>query len=98
MTAERAHAYGRVATLLRELGPAKLTDAEQQRIRDAADELIFSRGLVMDGRAQEAVRDVEALGHHLVATDRWSARRATALVDAVRACGPSDAVPVSKAA
>lgn len=98
MTSERAHAYGRVAMLLRELGPAKLTPAEQQRVRDAADELIFSASLVSDVRAQDAVQDIGALGRHLVETGRWSARRAGRLLDAVYACGPSGSVAAPEAA
>jgi hypothetical protein len=90
MTAERAHAYGHVATLLRELGPAKLTPAEQERMRDAADDLIFCSNLVTDECAQDAVRDVGALGHHLVEAGRWSERLAGRLLEAVYGCGPAD--------
>ena len=89
MTTDRANAYSRVATLLRELGPAKLTAAEQQRVREAADDLILASSLASDDRAQDAVRDIGALSRHLVATGRWSARRAGRLLDAVYACGPT---------
>jgi hypothetical protein len=89
MSTDRANAYSRVATLLRELGPAKLTAAEQQRIREAADDLIFAASLASDDRAQDAVRDIGALSRHLVATGRWSSRRAGWLLDAVYACGPA---------
>ena len=92
MTAERAHAYGRVATLLRELGPAKLTSAEQRRIRDAADQLIFCGSLVTDERAQDALRDVGALGRHLVDAGRWSDRLAGRLLGAVYDCGPAESL------
>jgi hypothetical protein len=92
MTAERADAYGRVATLLRELGPAKLTPAEQQRIREAADELIFCGSIVTDERAQDAVRDVRALGRHLVDAGRWSDRLAGRLLAAVYGCGPAESL------
>ena len=92
MTAERSHAYGRVARLLREVGPAKLTPAEQQRIRDAADDLVFCASLVTDERAQDAVRDVGALGRHLVEAGRWSDRLAGRLLDAVYDCGPADSL------
>jgi hypothetical protein len=91
MTAERAHAYGRVATLLRELGPAKLTPAEQ-RIREAADELIFCGSIVTDERAQDAVRDVGTLGRHLVDAGRWSDRLAGRLLAAVYGCGPAESL------
>lgn len=98
MTSERAYAYRLVVAILGELGPAKLTAAEQQRIRDAADTLIFSDSLVTDEAAQEAVRDIGALGRHLVESDRWSARRAARLLGAVHACGPVHALPVHEAA
>jgi hypothetical protein len=42
MTSERTQAYGRVIRTLEDLGPAKLLPAEQDRIRDAADNLIFA--------------------------------------------------------
>ena len=89
MTTDRANAYSRVATILRELGPAKLTPSEQQRIRDSADTLLFAASLLSDERAQDAVRDIGALGRHLVDTGRWSSRRAGHLLDAVWACGPA---------
>ena len=89
MTSDRANAYSRVAMLLRELGPAKLTASEQQRIRKAADDLVFADSLVSDGRAQDAMRDIGALSRHLVDTGRWSSRLAGRLQDAVYACGPA---------
>jgi hypothetical protein len=85
MTAERASAYGHVARLLRNLGPAKLTASEQERVRDAADELIFAADL---NSARDALRDVGLLGRHLETSGRWSALRARRLVRAVSACGP----------
>jgi hypothetical protein len=98
MTSERAHAYRLVVGILRELGPSKLTSSEQQRIRDAADALIFSGSLATDQAAQDAVQDIGALGRHLVESDRWSARRVARLLDAVHACGPVSALPVREAA
>jgi hypothetical protein len=92
MTADRAHAYGLVASFLRELGPVKLTPSERERIREAADELFFAASLAADERAQDAVRDIGALGRHLVDTGRWSERRAGRLLDAVYACGPTVAL------
>jgi hypothetical protein len=78
--------------LLRELGPAKLTPAEQQRIREAADELLFCASLVTDERAQDAVRDVAALGRHLPDAGRWSDRLADRLLVALYGCGPADSL------
>jgi hypothetical protein len=89
MTTDRANAYSRVAKLLRELGPAKLTPSEQQRIREAAGDLIFAASLVSDERAQDALRDIGALSGDLVDTGRWSSRRARRLLEAVYACGPA---------
>ena len=54
MTNERTQAYGRVVQTLDELGPTKLLPAEQARIRDAADTLIFAADL--DEAARRAAR------------------------------------------
>jgi len=45
MTNERTQAYGRVVQTLDEIGATKLLPAEQARIRDAADTLIFASDL-----------------------------------------------------
>ena len=44
MTSERTQAYGRIVKTLEDLGPAKLLASEQERIREAADTLIFASG------------------------------------------------------
>jgi hypothetical protein len=85
MTSDRTQAYGRVVKTLEDLGPAKLQPAEQERIREAADTLIFA---VDPGEAHAALADVEALASHLAASGRWTAERAEALVRDVLACGP----------
>jgi hypothetical protein len=85
MNTERTQAYGRVIKTLEDLGPAKLQPGEQQRIRDAADTLIFAADL---DEARAALEDVDALAEHLVASDRWSDERARQLVDDLLACGP----------
>jgi hypothetical protein len=85
MTSERTRAYGRVVKTLDDIGPAKLQPFEQQRIREAADTLIFA---VDAEEARTAIEDVEALGAHLVASGRWTAERAQQLVDDLTACGP----------
>ena len=89
MNTERTHAYGRVVKTLDELGPTKLQPAEQQRVRDAADTLIFAADL---DEARTAMADVDDLAEHLVASDRWSDERARQLVDDLLACGPVTAV------
>jgi hypothetical protein len=85
MTSERTQAYGRVLRTLEDVGPTKLHESEQQRIRDAADTLIFASTL---DEARAALEDVDALAEHLVATDRWSEERAAELAHDILACGP----------
>jgi hypothetical protein len=85
MNSERTQAYGRVLRTLEDVGPTKLHQTEQTRVREAADTLIFAATLD-DARA--ALEDVEALCEHLVATDRWSAERAAELEHDLAACGP----------
>jgi hypothetical protein len=85
MTADRTQAYGRVVKTLEDIGPAKLQAAEQERIRDAADNLIFAADL---DEAQATLEDVEALSAHLVASGRWTTERADELVSDLLACGP----------
>jgi polyhydroxyalkanoate synthesis regulator phasin len=89
MNTERTHAYGRVVKTLDELGPTKLQPAEQERVRDAADTLIFAGDL---DEARAAMADMDSLAEHLVASDRWSEERARQLVDDLLACGPVTAV------
>ena len=58
MNSERTQAYGRVVKTLDELGPAKFLPAEQDRVREAADCLIFAAGL---DEARAALDDIDAL-------------------------------------
>jgi hypothetical protein len=85
MNSERTQAYGRVVKTLDDLGPAKLQPAEQERIREAADSLIFA---ATTEDAPVALDDVRALAEHLVATGRWTDERAELLLRDVEACGP----------
>ena len=85
MNNERTQAYGRVVKTLEDLGPTKLQAAEQERVREAADTLIFATSL---DEARAALEDVDALAEHLVATGRWSEERAEQLVQDLLACGP----------
>lgn len=87
MNSERAQAYGRVVKTLEDMGAAKLFAAEQERIRAAADTLLFSESIDAPG-AREALEDIETLVRHLSETDRWTEERARALADDVTACGP----------
>jgi hypothetical protein len=86
MTSERSLAYGRVIKTLEDLGPAKLHDLERQRIRNAADTLLFAPP--EDPAAFDAMTDVEHLMRDLVDAGRWTAETAERLADDVAACGP----------
>ena len=91
MTNERTQAYGRVVQTLDELGPTKLLAAEQARIRDAADILIFASDL---DEVREALRDMGDLAEHLLASGRWLEERIDKLAADLLACGPT-AVPAA---
>jgi hypothetical protein len=88
MTSERTQAYGRVVQTLDELGPTKLLPAEQARIRDAADTLIFASEI---DETRDVLRDIGALAEHLLTSGRWLEDRLDALVMNLLACGPSPA-------
>jgi hypothetical protein len=77
---------------LEDVGPSKLLDGEQQRIRHAADNLIFSSDLATDVEAREAVIDVEELCRALVESGRWEQTSATRLAEDVLQCGPETPV------
>ncbi len=89
MTPERSHAYRRVLHTLRELGPCKLQDDEQDRVRLAVDSLIFARDLTEDAAAQAALEDTGRLCHDLVESGRWEQVTALRLFEDVSQCGPS---------
>jgi hypothetical protein len=88
MTADRAHAYRRVMHTLGEVGPSKLVGTEQERIRHAVDNLIFSRDLLEDAAAREALQDMERLCSALVDSGRWEQQSATRLATDISQCGP----------
>ena len=98
MSPERTQAYRRITHMLNELGPSKLLDAEQDRIRQAADNLIFASDLAADKAAQEALSDTEALCRALVDSGRWEAVTAERLAADLRACGPASHADVAAAA
>ena len=85
MTSERTLAYGLVVKTLGDLGPAKLQPAEQDRIRAAADTLIFA---AEPEDARTALEDIEELVEHLAGSGRWTPERAQQLLDDLTACGP----------
>jgi hypothetical protein len=87
MTAERSRAYARVMRTIEDMGPAKLHEIEQRRIRNAADTLVFA---AEDDRAVlDALDDAAHLAYHLVASGRWTSERAYRLLDDVADCGPA---------
>ncbi len=88
MSPNRTQAYRRVIQTLDELGPTKLLAGEQDRIRSAADNLIFSSDLLEDVAAQEALDDAGRLCRALVESGRWEQVTATRLADNLYACGP----------
>lgn len=92
MSPERSNAYRRVMKTLEDVGPSKLLDTEQQRIRYAADNLVFSSDLATDVEAREAVNDVEELCRALVESGRWEQLSATRLAEDVLQCGPATPV------
>lgn len=89
MSPERTRAYRQVVQTLKELGPSKLQADEQDRIRTAADSLIFSADLDHDMAAQEALADVERLFRDLVQSGRWEQVTADRLAAHLGRCGPA---------
>lgn len=82
---------------LSELGPSKLQLDEMDRIRQAADSLIFAEDLRDDPMVQVDLEDVETLCRDLVESGRWEQVTAMRLVSDVSQCGPAD-VPELEAA
>lgn len=88
MSPERTHAYRRVLQTLDELGPSKLQPAEMERIRYAADSLIFCTDLLEDDSTRDSLEDTELLLEVLVESGRWERVTADRLIDDLRSCGP----------
>jgi hypothetical protein len=88
MNSERSQAYGRVMKTLADLGPAKLHDDEQQLIRDAADELLFTD----DSGAEKVLERVDELAARLVDAGRLLEETAEKLLSDLEDCGPTPAV------
>ena|SRR5437764_14357488 len=97
MSPERSNAYHRVMKTLDDVGPSKLLDHEQQRIRYAADNLIFSTDFATDAEAREALEDVEVLCRALVESGRWEQVSATRLADDIAQCGPTESAVLQAA-
>jgi hypothetical protein len=88
MTTNRARAYGRVMSLIDELGPAKLHADEQQAIRDAADALLFTVDVASDPDARAALNHLDDVMQRLVDSERLISETADTILDAVEGCGP----------
>ena len=73
------------------IGPAKLHDAEQARLREAADTLVLAREF--DHEVAETLRAVRNLTDQLAESGRFSEPLGKELVMKVRACGP---LPVAR--
>jgi len=97
MSPERSNAYRRVMKTLEDIGPSKLLDGEQMRIRYAADNLIFSADLSTDIEAVAALEDIDALCRALVESGRWEQASATSLAENVFQCGPAEPVVLQAA-
>lgn len=89
MSPERTKSYRRVTQILRDLGPSKLWDGEQERIRFAADSLIFSPDLDHDPASRDALADAVELCQELVLSGRWEQVTADRLAEDLRGCGPA---------
>ena len=82
---KRTEAYGRVMKTLKELGPTKLLPGEQERIRDAADNLVFATDL---DQARDSLLDMNSLAEHLLKSGRWLEESVDRLIDDLLTCGP----------
>ena len=98
MSPERANAYSRVLHTLDELGAAKLQPTEQERIRYAADSLIFCADLLDDDATRDSLEDTELLCEVLVESGRWERVTADQLIADLRGCGPALPVELQSAA
>jgi hypothetical protein len=63
---------------------------EQERLRNAADTLIFSQE-PLDDEGEDALADSERLCRALIDSGRWHEVTALGLADDVAACGPGRA-------
>ena len=89
MNSIRAQAYGRVMETIRAVEVTGLSDDESDRIREAADTLLFCDDLESAPAARAAMEDITALARELVADGRWMPESADLLLEDLGACGPS---------
>ena len=88
MTSRRAQSYGRVMEALRSAGDGKLHPGEQDRIREAADTLLFCDDMDSGPEARFALDAVRDLTKRLARTGRWTPDAADRLLEDVAGCGP----------
>lgn len=93
MSPERSHAYKRVMLTLESLGPSKLLADEQDRIRSAADHLLFSDDLAGEDTTA-ALADALLLCESLVSSGRWERVTADRLAADITECGPEPQLQV----
>jgi hypothetical protein len=80
---------------LADMGPAKLWDAEQDCVREAADAMLFCGDVDDDPEARLALADVAQLVERLVESGRWTGERAGILFLDVCGCGPEPSVDLA---
>lgn len=88
MTSRRAEAYGRVVRILSGPDAEELRPEEIDRIRQAADSLLFCEDVELDSDARDAADEIADLAVELVESGRWDEDTAESLVSDVLACGP----------
>ena len=88
MTPNRARAYGRVLSLIDDIGSATLDAGDQQAIRDAADAVLFCFDVVSDADARRTLKDLDHVLDRLVDSGRLLGETADSILGAVEACGP----------
>jgi len=88
MTGERYRAYRQVLAALGTDGAEVLTADERELLRDAAEGYLLMRSRD-GGEAAELAGNVAAVLDGLVVSHRWREETATAVQNAIEACGPS---------
>jgi hypothetical protein len=87
MTDERYRAYRQVLLALTTDGAAVLTTSERDLLSDAAEGYLLMRSREEDEVA-ELTANVAAVLRALVESGRWRHETATAVQNAIEACGP----------
>jgi hypothetical protein len=93
MTSMRVLAYRRVMKTLQGIGARALWAAEHERVREAADSLLFRRELD-EPDVRHALAAAAVLTDDLIDAEGCTPRRAQQLLDDMLACGPDVAADV----